>query len=133
MANLKGIYCLVIKVKSPTKIKVGKLGRIKFEKGYYTYVGSALNNLKARIARHLKTRKKLRWHIDYLLASPKVEIEQILTKVTKKRLECIFNKKIQKFGIEIKGFGSSDCNCKSHLTYFKNFNKCKEIVKNTFK
>jgi Uri superfamily endonuclease len=130
---MKGIYCLLIKVKSSVKIKVGKLGKINFKKGYYTYVGSALGNLQARIARHLREKKKLKWHIDYFLASPKVEIEQILVKFTRKRLECSFNRKIQKFGVGINGFGCSDCNCKSHLTYFKNFEECKRILKNIFK
>jgi Uri superfamily endonuclease len=129
---MKGIYCLLIKVKSPVKIKVGGLGKINFKKGYYAYVGSALGNLQARVARHLREKKKLRWHIDYFLASPKVEIEQILVKPTRKKLECSINKRIQKFGIGIKGFGCSDCDCRSHLTYFKSYDEGKRILKDVF-
>lgn len=116
---MKGIYLLIINLKKNSRIKVGKLGKIAFPKGYYLYVGSALSNLQARITRHLKTKKKLRWHIDYLLASPKAEIETVVTKQTRKRIECKLNRRIQEFGKPVEGFGCSDCQCKSHLTYFE--------------
>jgi len=48
-------------------IKVGALGEKCFDEGYYAYIGSALSGLKGRINHHLKTGKKLHWHIDYLL------------------------------------------------------------------
>lgn len=116
---MKGIYSLVVRLKKATRIKIGSLGKIAFPKGYYVYVGSAMNNLQARIARHLKSKKKLRWHIDYLLASPNVEIEAIVTKQTRKRIECKLNRRIQEFGKPVERFGCSDCKCKGHLTYFK--------------
>lgn len=130
---MRGIYSLVIKAKQPVKIYVGSLGKIRFYKGYYIYVGSALNNLEARIARHMKRGKKLKWHIDYLLASPKIEIEWIVTKPTRRRLECLVNKKIQRFATAVKGFGSSDCKCGSHLSYFKSFDKGMEILRRAFR
>lgn len=57
-----GTYCLIIEIKEKSTIKVGALGIIKFEKGYYIYVGSAMNSLVSRIKRHMKDDKKLHWH-----------------------------------------------------------------------
>jgi len=123
---VKGVYLLVINLKKNSRIKVGRLGRITFPKGFYVYVGSALNSLQARIARHLSSEKKLRWHIDYLLASPNAEVEMVITRQTEKRIECKVNEIIQKFGKPVEKFGSSDCKCKSHLTYFKNLDDVKK-------
>jgi len=126
---VKGVYLLVINLGKNSRIKVGKLGKITFNKGSYVYVGSALNSLQARIARHLKSKKKLRWHIDYLLASPNAEIGMVITKQTEKRIECKVNEIVQKFGELVEGFGCSDCKCKSHLTYFKTFEDFKKSWK----
>ena len=45
---LKGTYCLIIHLRKDTSIEVGKRGLINFSKGYYVYVGSALNSLESR-------------------------------------------------------------------------------------
>lgn len=66
MITMKGCYCLVIKNDETTKIKIGKLGRLDFKKGYYVYVGSAMNRLESRLKRHLSNKKKMHWHVDYL-------------------------------------------------------------------
>ncbi|MGZ7049923.1 MAG: GIY-YIG nuclease family protein, partial [Methanobacterium sp.] len=62
-------YCLLINLNVDSEISVGKLGKLNFKKGFYVYVGSALNSIDARIKRHLKNDKKLFWHIDYLLTT----------------------------------------------------------------
>lgn len=116
---MKGIYALIIKLDENKRIKVGKLGTIDFKKGYYMYIGSALNSLDGRINRHLRKDKKIRWHIDYLLNEAK--INEILIFETTEKLECKFAKKMQKNLESIKNFGSSDCSCKSHLFYSKRY------------
>jgi len=45
------------------------LGEFDFPAGIRLH-GSAKRNFEARIARHLRQEKTLRWHIDYLLAAP---------------------------------------------------------------
>ncbi|MDP6139502.1 MAG: GIY-YIG nuclease family protein, partial [Candidatus Woesearchaeota archaeon] len=106
----KGIYILIIYLNKPKKIKIGTLGNIFFKKGYYCYIGSALNNLEKRVQRHLSSKKKIRWHIDYLLKHAK--IINVKVKITNRKLECSVNKKVEKNSKEvIKSFGSSDCNC----------------------
>ena len=112
---MKGIYVLIIEVKKPIQIRIGALGKIKFPKGSYAYVGSAQNNLKKRIARHLRKKKKKFWHIDYLLANKNVGINKIMYKPAGKPEECRIVKFLSKVEKSIKGFGSSDCKCESHL------------------
>ncbi len=71
-------------------MRIGALGTFDFPRGHYVYIGSALNGLEARIARHLAGvpwqnlspdlqsgeigkrcreihQKKMFWHIDYFL------------------------------------------------------------------
>lgn len=60
---MKGIYVIVVKISKNTAIKIGRLGNIIFNKGIYSYVGSAQNNLEKRIMRHLSKIKKMHWHI----------------------------------------------------------------------
>jgi sugar fermentation stimulation protein A len=114
---MKGIYALIVKLDGDRKIAVGKLGPIDFKKGYYAYIGSALNSFEGRINRHLRKDKKLRWHIDYLLEAG--HIVEILIFETDEKLECAIAKKIQKNLEPIKNFGASDCKCESHLFYAK--------------
>ena len=112
---MKGVYCLVIKVKKDTNIEVGAIGNINFKKGTYVYVGSAQNSLEKRIKRHYSLNKKFHWHIDYLLDNPNVKIEHALYKIAPKKQECKIAQELLKTEFPIKEFGCSDCNCKSHL------------------
>ncbi|MCD6226669.1 MAG: GIY-YIG nuclease family protein [Candidatus Aenigmarchaeota archaeon] len=124
---MKGIYCLIIKIQKNVSIIIGRLGKIKFEKGYYTYVGSAQNNLEKRIERHLRKNKKKFWHIDYLLENPNVEIKEVLSKKASKTKECEMARKIRSFGVPVKNFGCSDCNCESHLFKINDIKQLKSL------
>ena len=119
---MKGIYCLIINVKKSIQIKVGSLGKIKFSRGKYLYVGSAQRGIKKRIERHFKKRKKKFWHIDYLLTNKNVEIEDVRYKKAKKDEECKVACFLNALEEPIKGFGSSDCSCNSHLFKLKKLN-----------
>ena len=112
---MKGIYLLTIYLETDKTIHIGKLGKLEFNKGYYIYVGSALNGLDQRIQRHLRKHKKLYWHIDYLLKHAK--ITDVFYKESNIREECIIAKKLEKELFSIHNFGCSDCTCKSHLFY----------------
>ncbi|MEN6330330.1 MAG: GIY-YIG nuclease family protein [Methanobacteriaceae archaeon] len=122
---LTGIYCLVIYLKEKSPIPIGKKGEFLFDRGCYVYVGSALNSLPTRIARHLRQEKRLHWHIDYFLESVNSEIVDVIFTLTHNPLECQVANEISKKGTGIPRFGSSDCQCPSHLFYFKD---CKESV-----
>lgn len=112
---MKGIYALIANLEEDKNIKVGKLGPINFKKGYYTYIGSALNSLEDRINHHRRKDKKLRWHVDYLLDEGR--IVEILCFETTERVECTVARTFQKNLDSIKNFGCSDCSCESHLFY----------------
>jgi len=115
----KGSYHLIIYLSKSRWITIGKLGKFRFPKGYYIYTGSAMNSLSARIDRHLKKKKRLFWHIDFLLKYGK--ILKVRENVSKTRRECQENLKVGRlFGAIIlhKKFGSSDCNCQTHLFFF---------------
>ncbi len=113
---MKGIYHLVIFLEKQTNIKIGKK-RCLFPRGYYCYVGSAMNNLEKRIQRHCNVEKKLHWHIDYLLRHAKVM--DIRVKENSED-ECGLGKDLKNVGgrAVCRGFGSSDCKCETHLFYF---------------
>lgn len=108
-------YQLWIALRHPCRIAVGRLGEYDFPAGVYVYTGSAMRNIEARIARHCRREKALRWHIDYLLAAEGVELVCIGRSA---RGECALN---QSVGGEVRvpGFGASDCRkgCGSHLRY----------------
>ena len=108
-------YQLHILVSRPLLLVVGRLGVIDFPPGLYVYTGSARRNLDARVKRHLRRDKRLRWHIDYLLAGQGVRIVEVVRSSLE---ECRLN---QDTGgaIVAPGFGSSDCRhgCGSHLKY----------------
>jgi Uri superfamily endonuclease len=128
-----GVYSLLIELKKNQNIRIGSLGKFKFPKGFYIYTGSAMSGLEKRIDRHLKKKKKKFWHVDYFLTNKNTRIASILKIKTRQRIECKLNEKILKNldgKILIKGFGSSDCNCKSHLIYLGNKIQQKQIIFN---
>jgi Uri superfamily endonuclease len=108
-------YQLTITVARPLTVTVGRLGTFHLQAGRYVYTGSARRNLEARIARHLRREKTLRWHIDYLLTAPGVRIVDVHRS---RRAECALNRVVGG-SIPVPGFGASDCRsrCGSHLKY----------------
>jgi len=105
----------------PTSLKIGSLGKITFPAGMYAYVGSAQNNLEARVKRHLRKEKRLYWHIDYLLTSTNTCITHVYYLTGDKTYECQTAQFIAKHSKPIPNFGCSDCNCPSHLFNSNNF------------
>jgi Uri superfamily endonuclease len=116
--NEPGVYQLVLFLPEDITLRVGALGVFHFPAGRYVYTGSALGGLRARLARHLRTQKRLRWHIDYLL--PHAVVEDIRLFLTKERRECAINRQtltLPHARVIARGFGSSDCRCPTHLVY----------------
>ncbi len=110
----RGSYILILRVRKSMEIEVGKLGWLKFRDGFYLYVGSARKNLAQRIGRHGRLTKNLFWHVDYLRA--KGELQAVLPIRTADDLECEIAQSLKKIADwEMPGFGSSDCECPSHL------------------
>lgn len=130
---MKAVYILIIQVENTTSVKVGALGELVFKTGIYAYVGSAQTNLDQRIKRHLRKKKKLFWHIDYLLNSDKIKIKKVLIKKGMKNEECNLANLINMKGKAILKFGSSDCDCKSHLFFIRDYGFLERNMKETTK
>ena len=113
-----GHYLLVLRLESPTKIRVGRLGSFSFQQGTYCYAGRAKRNLRQRIARHWRREKPARWHVDYL--TPHLQPAAVLLFSLEETAEC----ELARLLVEAGGrrypprFGASDCRCPGHLVWF---------------
>ena len=126
----KGIYTLLVSLNTPSVIGVGKRGVISFPKGHYAYVGSALNGLPSRIARHLRKEKPLHWHIDYFLKEGTVK--EVIYGITEQNRECTIAFQLNKSLMSISHFGCSDCRCESHLFHCPNKYSLRKIIRRSF-
>lgn len=116
-----GTYALVLAADSKHVIEVGRLGRLDVRLGFYVYVGSGRGpgGLAARVARHLRDEKKLRWHVDYLRAV--TEPVEVWYAEDDMRRECRWAECVggmRGASIAMGGFGASDCRCGAHLFFF---------------
>lgn len=113
-----GTYALLLYLARQSELEVGRLGRFSFPQGYYLYVGSAMGGLKARLGRHVAGPKNIHWHIDYLAVQ--AELLEIWWQGGNERLECAWASLVQAIpnaNLPVAGFGSSDCQCVSHLVH----------------
>lgn len=111
--SVAGAYVLVIDLAEPVRVAVGahawRLGP-----GRYLYCGSAHGpgGLHARVARHMRRGKPVRWHVDQLTERGGVRGAWIFPR----RHECALAARLSHLPVPIPGFGSSDCRrCASHL------------------
>ena len=110
----------MVRIKRPERVATGALGEVPLQAGWYVYVGSARRNLNARIARHHRTGKKLHWHIDYLLEQLDPAEVTSLPIYTHLDLECELARALSRAAVgSVRGFGCSDCRCRSHLFRFE--------------
>ena len=116
-----GTYAPILKLGRTAAITVGQLGRFRFPAGWYAYAGSARGpgGLAARVSRHTRSPKPLRWHVDYLRACA-YPIAAWHAVGTRKR-ECAWAKALAKLpgaSVPVPRFGASDCRCPTHLFHF---------------
>ena len=117
-----GTYALILSCASGSCVQIGRLGRLPLQPGYYIYLGSALGlrGLRARIAHHLKPSRRPHWHIDYVRAH--TQIQSIWFSYDARRREHQWARVMRTVRgalIPLFGFGASDCDCRSHLYFFK--------------
>ncbi len=111
---------IVLENREKCNIRVGALGIIEFDRGFYAYIGSMFGpgGLESRIRRYFLGGRK-HWHVDYILdymriievfVLPEKHYESFLANTTIRGLKFKF----------IKGFGCSDRKQDvSHLLYFR--------------
>ncbi len=116
----RGLYLLLLELKTEKKIATGALGERTYPAGWYVYVGSAQKNLTKRVEGNLRKRKNFHWHIDYL--RDRADAAKALPIRTGEGGECQLAREMgDLFGtaapgnVHFKGFGCSDCHCETHL------------------
>lgn len=125
-----GTYALILQVEKRVDVQVAKLGKLNLVPGFYLYCGSARGpgGVRARVDRHLRKQKKRRWHIDYL--STKIPILDVWYSYAQFWHECRWAETVIAWAgnqVPFAGFGSSDCHCDAHLTYFRKQPKVSEF------
>lgn len=127
----RGTYVLISQLPYSMAISVGELGNLDFGAGHYGYVGSALGGLKQRVGRHMKSEKKIHWHIDHFLL--RARAVDVIAAESQKKMECLVAKELSKRFKPVKGFGASDCDCESHLFYGPDLYGLQRAVLEAFK
>ncbi|MBI2851249.1 MAG: GIY-YIG nuclease family protein [Chloroflexi bacterium] len=112
---MKGSYILLVKVLTSQSLDVGSLGSVHLPGRYYAYLGSAMGGFKSRLNRHLREEKDPKWHIDYLLQI--APVNSIIICEAGKKVECTIAQALATRFEAVPAFGSSDCDCPSHLFY----------------
>jgi Uri superfamily endonuclease len=115
-----GTYALILHCQHQRIIDIGKLGKMNVCKGCYIYVGSAFGSggVLARIKHHCRIAKSSHWHIDYL--RPAVEITEIWYShdpIQREHQWASIFMGVDGVKLPLRGFGSSDCKCDSHLFF----------------
>jgi histidyl-tRNA synthetase len=110
---IRGAYVLAIELSAPVAVTIGRGRATTLDRGRYLYCGSAKGpgGLKARIARHMRRGKAVRWHVDQLTECATVLGAWVFPGGD----ECAL---VRRLGLTapLPGFGSADCRrCKSHL------------------
>jgi len=126
-----GTYIVVLKSQQAKTIQVGKLAQLDIKQGYYVYIGSAMGSggVPARLKHHSKVSKRPHWHLDYLRAA--TEFYQAHALYSSERKECEWAAMMAKsvaVSQPMKGFGSSDCRCSTHLFYFSSRLKAAQAI-----
>ena len=114
---IPGAYVLSMRVTNPLVLDIATLGHPRLSPGHHYYCGSAHGpgGLRARIERHLRTVKRIHWHIDHLIQAANITGYWYTTQ----RDECELVSLLldQAAGrAPISGFGATDCRqCGAHL------------------
>lgn len=128
---LPGTYALMLSSAKSGRISVGKLGDLTIEPGFYIYVGSALGpgGVGARVAHHLRPCTRPHWHIDYLRAH--VIVSRVHYCLDTRHREHLWARRVGKMAgasIPLRRFGATDCDCDSHLYFFRELPSLRQLA-----
>ena len=114
-----GTYLLILKSDRRTDLRIGSLGRLVTEPGYYLYIGSAFGpgGIRARLRHHRRVSNRPHWHIDYLRTATELMQAWCIAGVRREHAWARALEKSARMAAPLKGFGSSDCDCCTHLFY----------------
>lgn len=116
-----GTYALLLEIRQPARVEIGRLGWLTVLPGYYVYLGSALGpgGVASRCGHHLRINPRPHWHLDYL--RPLGEIREIWVIYGPERREHAWTAllaTLPEVTLPFPGFGASDCRCPTHLPRF---------------
>ena len=109
-----GAYALVVDLAHGVTVTLPGRAAVVLGAGRYVYCGSARGpgGIRARVGRHMKRGKSLRWHIDRLTEAGTVPGVWVFPDGD----ECTLVAALTGWPVLLPGFGSSDCTaCPSHL------------------
>lgn len=112
--NAGGAYVVALRLAAPVSVRIGNAAAITLPTGRYLYCGSAYGpgGLRARLGRHFRRDKTIRWHIDQLTTAGNVLGAWAIADGN----ECELVRRLGLLHSPIAGFGASDCpSCRSHL------------------
>ena len=116
-----GAYLLVVGVSVAVPLGIPRFAGARLEPGTYVYAGSARGpgGIRARVGRHLRGEKTVRWHIDHLTTGRRA----VWASVHPDTDECSLVTRLLAggaFETPLAGFGSSDCRfCAAHLLKYR--------------
>jgi Uri superfamily endonuclease len=112
--SLPGAYVLAVELAAPLPVTLPGKPAAMLRPGRYLYCGSARGpgGIRARLGRHMRNGKAVRWHIDRLTEAGKVLGAWAFPGGS----ECELAMALSGLPVPIPRFGSTDCNrCRSHL------------------
>ncbi|WP_349627603.1 GIY-YIG nuclease family protein [Rhodopseudomonas sp. BR0G17] len=105
---------MAIAIAAPLTVRLGGGLSARLRPGRYLYCGSAYGpgGLQARLARHFRKDKSIRWHVDQLTTAGEVKGAWAVALGN----ECELVERLGFLPVPIDGFGATDCtHCRSHL------------------
>lgn len=111
-----GAYVLLIRLEKLLFLDMPAFRGKSLAPGLYAYCGSAYGpgGIRARVSRHLRAGKPMRWHVDRLTAAGRVE--QAGIRVAGRECDLVSELLAAGGAPALPGFGSSDCRtCAAHL------------------
>ncbi|NYZ15611.1 GIY-YIG nuclease family protein [Azospirillum sp. RWY-5-1] len=109
-----GAYVLLVTLAEGVEVRLPGRAPVVLAAGRYLYCGSARGpgGLRARVGRHMRRDKAVRWHIDRLTLAGRVAGAWVFPGGD----ECALVAGLSSLPVPLPGFGSSDCHrCASHL------------------
>ena len=111
-----GAYALFVRLERALDIDRGNV-KGTLAPGWYVYAGSARGGggIRARLTRHFRADKPIRWHVDELTT----RADAMAALAIPGGCECAVVERLSRsdrFHSPLRGFGSSDCRtCPAHL------------------
>ncbi|MEM0089900.1 MAG: GIY-YIG nuclease family protein [Nitrososphaerota archaeon] len=129
--DFSGGYLLLIKLSRAARVAFGSAGTLLLKPGYYVYAGSAIGKAGWRLLRHVGPfRRRPHWHIDRLLNKRTARVITIGVMPSKRKTECVLSRCVSLMAdYSLVGVGSTDCDCPSHLHYFKRKSDAMKAIK----